>query len=165
MKRWNSRIARQNLTITTIAKKTLPPIWLRPNLGPQPHRARMSRAFVGLRNMRNFKARQGALLLFATAAVFLCPRLGYARGEEVVSTTESVSESKPVPEDELGTGNYSRFPFKVSVSIRGGYDDNVTTSNAFKQVSWFTNGDVSINYDFGSPRTQLNLRAGAGATR
>jgi hypothetical protein len=76
------------------------------------------------------------------------------------TTTESRG---PSPED-LGTGNFWRFPFKVTIDVGGGYDDNVSTSSFLKQGSWFTNGNVAISYDFGSPRTKLSLGIGAGVT-
>jgi hypothetical protein len=43
-------------------------------------------------------------------------------------TATASAESKPVLAEELGTGTFSRLPFKLSVSasVRGGYDDNVS---------------------------------------
>lgn len=111
--------------------------------------------------MRNSKARKAALLLLATAALPFSPLSLGAEGDVATTTT---SESKPVESEDLGTGNFSKFPFHVSVSLRGGYDDNVTTSNFQKQGSPFTSGDVGIAYDFGDPRTQLSLGIGAGFT-
>jgi hypothetical protein len=107
--------------------------------------------------MRNFKARRAVLLILATGG--LC--LPLAKGQDGAPAS---SEPKTVSSDELGLGNYSHFPFTISAGVRGGYDDNVTTSNAFRQKSWFTNGNVALTYDFGSPRTQLSLGAGAGVT-
>ena len=65
---------------------------------------------------------------------------------------------------ESGTGIFSGPPFLVSVSVRGGYDDNVSTSNFNRQASWFTNTGISASYSFGSPRTRFDLQAGAGVT-
>ena len=48
--------------------------------------------------------------------------------------------------------------------MRGGYDDNINTSKIDEQKSWFTNTSVALTYDFGSPRTQLSLQTGGGAT-
>jgi hypothetical protein len=79
-------------------------------------------------------------------------------------TSVSSSEAQITSVEEVGTGNYSRFPFKVSVSARGGYDDNINTSKTNRQESWFTNGAAAVTYDFGSPRTQLSLQAGGGVT-
>jgi hypothetical protein len=83
----------------------------------------------------------------------------FADGETV-----EAADTKAVPSSELGTGNFSKFPFHVSVSVRGGYDDNITTSKIDRQESWFTNAGVALTYDFGSPRTQLSLQVGGGAT-
>jgi hypothetical protein len=65
---------------------------------------------------------------------------------------------------ENGTGIFSGPPFLVSVSVRGGYDDNISTSNFNRQQSWFTNTAVTGSYTFGSPRTRFDLKAGAGVT-
>jgi Putative beta-barrel porin 2 len=65
---------------------------------------------------------------------------------------------------ETGTGTFSGPPFLVSVSVRGGYDDNVSTSNSNRQESWFTNTGISASYSFGSPRTRFDLQAGASVT-
>ena len=86
-----------------------------------------------------------------------------ASSQTQITSVES-SDAKITSIEEVGTGNYSRFPFKVSVSVRGGYDDNVNTSKIDRQESWFTNGAVAITYDFGSPRTQLSLQTGGGVT-
>jgi len=111
--------------------------------------------------MRNSKARPGTLLLLTAIAICFLAQFSKANGEELSATS---SESKPLPEDELGTGNFSHFPFRLSASVRGGYDDNVTTSKIDPQDSFFTNAGVLLNYDFGSPRTQMSLQAGAGVT-
>jgi hypothetical protein len=103
---------------------------------------------------------KGALLLVTATLIFLAPHVR-ADGEEAsMSTTESTG---PAPED-LGTGTFSKLPFRVSVSVRGGYDDNLTTSKFDRQDSAFTNGNIALTYDFGSPRTQLSLQTGGGVT-
>jgi hypothetical protein len=63
-----------------------------------------------------------------------------------------------------GTGIFSGPPFLVSVSVRDGYDDNLSTSRLNRQDSWFTNTGISASYTFGSPRTRFDLNAGAGVT-
>ena len=83
---------------------------------------------------------------------------------EAQVTSVTSSEAQITSVEEVSTGNYSRFPFRVSVSVRGGYDDNVNTSKINKQDSTFTNGSAAITYDFGSPRTQLSLQTGGGVT-
>jgi hypothetical protein len=63
---------------------------------------------------------------------------------------------------DLGTGKFWRFPFHISVSLRGGYDDNVLTSSFDRQGSAFTNANIALSYNFGSPRTQISLKTNAG---
>ncbi len=96
-----------------------------------------------------------------------CPPLLLA--QVAVSNTSTsfatATETKvDVPADDLGTGNFSTLPFKISFNVRGGYDDNVTTSTIFKKGSPFTNAGVALTYDFGDARTQLTLETGAGYT-
>ncbi len=104
---------------------------------------------------------KGALLLAITALIFLAPNVRADGEEPSVSTTES---SGSVSSEDVGTGTFSKLPFRVSVSVRGGYDDNITTSKFDRQSSAFTNGSIGVTYDFGSPRTQLSLQTGGGAT-
>ena len=77
--------------------------------------------------------------------------------KEVIDGKESLSS-------DIGLGKFKAFPFQVSVSVRGGYDDNVNLSSSNGQDSFFTNGAINFTYDFGSPRTKINLNAGAGLT-
>lgn len=60
----------------------------------------------------------GAVLAIATALVFSAAN-AHANGEEssAASSTESTASS------DLGTGTFSQLPFRVSASVRGGYDD------------------------------------------
>ena len=111
--------------------------------------------------MRPFNGDRGVILVLLTALIGLLPRAVLGGGEPLPISS---SDSKTIPTEEVGTGNYSRFPFKVSVSVRGGYDDNINTAKVDKQESWFTNGSAAITYDFGSPRTQLSLQVGGGVT-
>lgn len=112
--------------------------------------------------MRNFSDRTSIFLAVSVVLTGLACHSALAGGEPLVQTTSS--DNKSVPVEELGTGNYSRFPFHVSVSVRGGYDDNIDTSKIDRRESAFTNGNVMLSYDFGSPRTQLSLQAGGGVT-
>ena len=72
-------------------------------------------------------------------------------------------EETPAPVD-LGTGKFAAFPFHVSVTARGGYDDNVNLSEFDKQGSPFASIQLGLTYNFGSPRTVLSLSAGGGFT-
>ena len=64
----------------------------------------------------------------------------------------------------MDTGNFSRSSFRYSVSVRGGYDDNVNTSSVFEQESASVSIGGTLAYNFGSPRTQLSLTTGGGYT-
>jgi hypothetical protein len=66
--------------------------------------------------------------------------------------------------DNLGVGIFSNIPFRVTVTVRGGYDDNITTSSGSGQGSGFINGSIGLTYDFGSPRTRFSLQMGGGVT-
>lgn len=112
--------------------------------------------------MRNFKARKGAALLLVVILACLYPAV--LRGNDGETSVTSSSESQVVTNEDVGTGIFSRLPFHVSVSVRGGYDDNIFTSSSDRHESWFTNAGVAVTYDFGSPRTQLSLGTGAGVT-
>lgn len=65
---------------------------------------------------------------------------------------------------DLGLGKFASFPFHVSVTVRGGYDDNVNLSQFNTQDSFFTNVALGVTYEFGSPRTKISLTSGAGFT-
>ena len=65
---------------------------------------------------------------------------------------------------DAGTGTFSAAPFLISLSVRGGYDDNVNTSSFNQNESWFTNLGASVTYTFGDPRTRFDLAAGGGVT-
>lgn len=62
----------------------------------------------------------------------------------------------------FGIGKFSRLPFHLSVSARGGYDDNVITSSHSGNASAFTNSNAELSYKAGDARTSLNLTANAG---
>ncbi len=88
------------------------------------------------------------------------------------STTTSVSASPSNGGPNLtggtqtnGTGLYAKLPFELSFSLNEGYDDNANNaSGGAKQGSAFTSGNLDLAYDFGDPRLQLSLAAGAGGT-
>jgi hypothetical protein len=66
--------------------------------------------------------------------------------------------------EDIGLGLFSNIPFHVTVTVRGGYDDNVLTTSVDPQGSAFINGTIGLTYDFGSPRTRLSLQLGGGIT-
>ena len=93
-----------------------------------------------------------------------------AAGKETLPTTSEEapsSSTEPAGKEvapDLGTGNFTRSPFHISVSVREGYDDNVYTTDQDKVGSFFTNGNVVLDYKFGNDRTRLDLEAWGGAT-
>jgi hypothetical protein len=123
--------------------------------------------------MRNCTAHSGPFLIVAAILIYIfSPE---ARAQEVLTTpssTGSASSTSPdspttpaaLPVEQTGTGIFAGVPIKVSVSLRTGYDDNVTTFNADKQGTGYTSGSVGLSYEFGSPRTRLSLELGLGVT-
>lgn len=85
--------------------------------------------------------------------------------ESYSTVTETMSEpDRRGASSPLGTGNFAKSPFHISVSVREGYDDNVYTTTNRRVGSWFTGGSAVLDYQFGSPRTRLSLEAVAGAS-
>ena len=64
----------------------------------------------------------------------------------------------------VGLGIFERLPFRITVAVQEGYDDNIFTRSFVQQGSAFTNGSIGLSYDFGSPRTQIEARVGGGMT-
>ncbi len=86
-------------------------------------------------------------------------------GKSVLSSaSEGGDQNLAGSAPDLGTGNFTRSPFHVSVAVREGYDDNVYTTDQQPVGSFFTNGNVVIDYKFGNARTRLDLEASGGAT-
>ena len=116
------------------------------------------------------------LSTFVTSAfviTLLCLRPGIARaggegfGKEVFrDTSKETFDSKQTLDSkgDLGLGKFASFPFHVSVSVRGGYDDNPSLTQFDPQGSFFTNVAIGATYEFGSPRTRISLTSGAGFT-
>jgi len=128
----------------------------------------------------------------AIAALLFCAESQIVRGQEAVTSTTSSStgttsssattadstantpssaatattssaETPAISSQPSGAGVFSRSPVQILASISGGYDDNINTASSHEQ-SAFTNGSVVLAYDFGNPRLQLALNAGAGGT-
>jgi Putative beta-barrel porin 2 len=100
--------------------------------------------------MRNLKNLAGLAIATLVCGLFCSVQQVRAAGE----TAEGPSD----------TGVFSKLPFKVSLTLRQGYDDNVNNTGVAKQGSLFTNGELDLAYDFGSPRTKLTLSAGVGGS-
>ncbi len=75
-------------------------------------------------------------------------------------TTKNVYDAK----SDVGLGKFASFPFHISVTARGGYDDNPNLTSFNSEGSFFTNLSVGATYEFGSPRTRISLSSGAGFT-
>src|SRR5258708_2110702 len=84
------------------------------------------------------------------------PRLAQAGG---AAFSKSVMEATPTGVD-LGTGKFAASPFHVSVSVRGGYDDNVNLTSFDEKSSPFASVQLGLTYNFGNPRTAMTLSAG-----
>jgi hypothetical protein len=106
-------------------------------------------------NLRSFAGAAAAITL-------LCHVPNVALGGGTFAQEMAPSDSKATAE--LGTGKFESFPFKVSVTVRGGYDDNVNLETFDEDESLFTNAALGVTYQFGNARTQMSLNAGAGAT-
>jgi hypothetical protein len=103
----------------------------------------------------------------AVVAILLCSQPATARAggqgfskEVLYDNSKQTFDSK----GDLGLGKFASFPFHVSVSVRGGYDDNVNLTQFDPQDSFFTNVGIGVTYDFGSPRTRISLTSGASFT-
>jgi hypothetical protein len=108
-----------------------------------------------------------SLLGLLASALASEPALGGAEDEsggKTILESAADTSSKNVQSSDLGTGNFGRSPFRVSVSVREGYDDNVYTTNENRVDSFFTNGNVVIGYKFGDAQTRLDVEASGGAT-
>ena len=99
-------------------------------------------------------------LALAVVTTLLCSpaRVAQAGGQDF---SKEVMDTTPV---DLGTGRFEPSPFHVSVSVRGGYDDNVNLTTFDQQESPFASIQLGLAYNFGSPRTAMKLSAGVGAT-
>lgn len=104
-------------------------------------------------------------VLLSLAAAGPARAAGTGRAGAVTGFPSTSARKPPSFEgDNVGLGLFSSIPFHITVSVRGGYDDNIFTSSIAKQGSAFVNGSLGLTYDFGSPRTQLSLQTGGGLT-
>ena len=104
-------------------------------------------------------------ILIAAIGLLLMPAALARAGdidEKNIVDDKSVTHDTGVTTESVG--RFARSRFRFSVSIRGGYDDNVLTTSVTRKSSWFTNGAVALSYKAGNARTQLELAAGGGVT-
>src|SRR5215213_2344796 len=100
-------------------------------------------------------------LATAASAILLCcssPRLAWAGGEGFAKETIDSKYSQ------VDLGKFKANPWHISVTVRGGYDDNVDLSSFNQRESPFINGAVGLTYNFGSPRTKITLNGGLSLT-
>ncbi len=113
--------------------------------------------------MKKFNLPTVASAAFVATLFCLRPEVALAGGQgfsqDVYRDSKATLDSK-----EMGLGKFASFPFHVSVSVRGGYDDNVNLAQFNTQNSGFINGALALTYNFGGPRTQLSLTAGTSVT-
>lgn len=92
----------------------------------------------------------------------------YPAGNEVIRNSggrdATIETLNGRPSSNLGTGNFAKSPFHVSVAVREGYDDNIYTTTNSRVGSFFTNASAILDYTFGSPRTRFDLQAVAGGS-
>jgi Putative beta-barrel porin 2 len=105
--------------------------------------------------MTNLKSLRA--LVIAALAFAICSHPQAVRGAGEASDGSDLTGRSDM-------GIFSKLPFKLSLTLREGYDDNANNTVTAKQGSWFTNGELDLAYDFGSPRTKLTLGAGIGGT-
>lgn len=116
--------------------------------------------------MRNYKiSRLSCAVIVLLLAILPGYRL-FAGGQELAISDDT---SQSVPDDSstaqnLGVGKFAALPFHVSVSVRGGFDDNVLTSTFDRQSSPFVNVNFALTYNFGSPRMTIDLQTNGGIT-
>jgi hypothetical protein len=113
--------------------------------------------------MRNSKISGYASAGLSFLLIFSSAQAAEPTAQSGGSYEQSVTEDAAATEA-TGLGKFWRPPFRVSLSVRGGYDDNVTTSTFDRQGSAFGMANLSLNYDIGNPRTQLDLTTSAGVT-
>ena len=114
--------------------------------------------------MKFFNLSTLAQAAFMVATLAFASPLALAGGEGFSKDTLSDSKETVDSKNDLGLGKFSTFPFHVTVTVRGGYDDNVNLSSFDERGSAFVSPTVAFNYDFGNARTKLSLSGGAGLT-
>lgn len=107
----------------------------------------------------------------ACLALLLCslPQLSQGGGEgfskDDFSGKETIdSKGSMETTGDLGEGKFKANPFHITVTVRGGYDDNVNLASFDPDESFFTNLALQLTYNLGNPRTRIDLSAGGGVT-
>lgn len=66
--------------------------------------------------------------------------------------------------DGSGDARFQGLPFRASVDVRQGYDDNVFTTRTNRVGSAYTSVNPMIQYSMGTPRTSLSMNLGMAVT-
>jgi hypothetical protein len=98
-----------------------------------------------------------ALILLAATLPSFQP--GKLRAEPVVQVVTQSSTVSTVNEADMGLR--SPLPIRLSLSMRGGYDDNAVTTGG-GSGSLFTSENIALSYSLRKERTQLSVNSGAG---
>jgi hypothetical protein len=119
--------------------------------------------------MRNSKLSKFGLVAIASFSMLSVPEPSWAEDDAgkdgvIHDSSKEDASKEDTSRSDLDNGRFSRSSFRVSVSLRGGYDDNVNTTSFDEQESAFLSIGGTIAYNFGSPRTQLSLTTGGGLT-
>jgi hypothetical protein len=110
-------------------------------------------------------AYSGRLLLLGTVFLGLSCTVVLAEGESAGGTSSVTSSSDSGSTPNLGLGIFSRFPLNISMSVHGGYDDNVNTApSGSEQSSLFSTVGLVVGYNLDSPRTKVSLASNFGFT-
>lgn len=110
-------------------------------------------------HMRNFRISKFSNVFCLALVVVVCSCVSVrADGDSDKAVSDESSN------EGVGLGKFFKLPFHVSVSVRGGYDDNVNTTTFNREGSAFANANIAANYNFGSPRTQVSLASQVGFT-
>src|SRR3954471_13351137 len=105
--------------------------------------------------MRNFKIpKLGCIALM----LFIAADRDALAGKEDLATSMN-DEVATEGGNQVGIGKFFKLPFHVSVSVRGGYDDNVISQTFNPQGSAFVEANLGVTYAFGNSRTQLSLQS------
>ena len=116
-------------------------------------------------NMRNAKISGLTCIVLVFLFGVLSGHHLVAGGEELTtSADDSQTVSDKTATESVGLGKFASLPFHVSISVRGGFDDNVATLPFDRQGSTFVNVNLALTYNFGSPRTTMSLATNGGIT-
>jgi hypothetical protein len=69
-----------------------------------------------------------------------------------------------IPTENAGSGNFEKRPYRFTLSLNHGYDDNIYTTNDDKQGSFFTSASVGVSLALSDGRTSLRAALNAGGS-